>query len=187
MAFYSESELKAMGFHYLGANVRISAKASIYQPESMDLYDNCRVDDFCLLSGRIAIGRNVHIAAYCNVAGADEGITFEDFSGLAYHCNVFTRSDDYSGETMTNPTVPAKYKNVKKAAVRIGRHVIVGTGSAIFPGVTVAEGCSVGSLSVVTRSTEPWMIYAGVPAKPIKQRSQKLLELERKYLAEQQG
>ena len=36
------------------------------------------------------------------------------------------QSDDYSGRTMTNPTVAAKYKHETEAAVRIGRHSILG-------------------------------------------------------------
>jgi putative colanic acid biosynthesis acetyltransferase WcaF len=34
----------------------------------------------------------------------------------------------------------------------------------------LGEGCIVGANSVVTRDCEPWMVYAGSPAKPIKPR-----------------
>jgi dTDP-4-amino-4,6-dideoxy-D-glucose acyltransferase len=37
-----------------------------------------------------------------------------------------------------------------------------------MPGVTLAEGSVVGSNSVLTKDTEPWTIYVGNPAKPIK-------------------
>ncbi len=182
MSYYTEDDLIEMGFKHVGKNVKISKKASFYYPQDIILGDNCRVDDFCVLSGKIKLGRNVHIAVFCNLAGGDEGIEMEDFSTLAYFCNVFTRSDDYSGETMTNATVPNEYKNVKKAPVRIGRHVIVGTGSTIFPGVHVREGCSIGAYTLVTKSTEPWKIYIGIPAKPLKERKKDLLILEKKFL-----
>ncbi|MDI3478557.1 MAG: hypothetical protein PWQ59_2082 [Thermoanaerobacterium sp.] len=182
MSFYSEEELKNIGFKYVGENVKISKKASFYDPENIFLGDNCRVDDFCVLSGKIKLGRNVHIAVFCNLAGGEEGIEMDDFSGLAYFCNVFTRSDDYSGKTLTNPTVPNKFKNVTKAPVYIGRHVIIGTGSTIFPGVRVEEGCSIGAYSLVTKSTIPWKIYFGIPAKPIKDRKKDLLILEKNIL-----
>ena len=144
--------------------------------------DHSRIDDFCVVSGKVTIGRNVHFAVFSNVAGGTEGVTFEDFSGLAYGCHVFSQSDDYSGATLTNPTVPAQYKREIKAAVHIGRHCILGTQAIVLPGVHVAEGCSIGAMSMVTRSTEPWSIYVGVPAKRIKARSKELLELERAYL-----
>ena len=183
MAFLNEKQLERMGFGSLGRNVRISDKASIYNEAQIEIGDNSRIDDFCVISGKVSIGRNVHIAIFCNVAGGEKGITFEDFSGLAYGCHVFTQSDDYSGRTLTNPTVPDIYKRTLKKAVVIGRHSIVGTNSVIFPGVVLAEGTSVGALSVVTKSTEEWAVYFGIPAKRIKGRRQDLLKFEEKYLA----
>ncbi|MEB3341295.1 acyltransferase [Okeania sp.] len=185
MAFIPQAQLANLGFKKLGKNVLISDKASIYNCDQIEIGDNSRIDDFCVVSGKVSIGRNVHIAVFCNVAGGTEGIVLEDFSGLAYGCHVFTQSDDYSGRTLTNPTVPTKFKNEAKKSVRVGRHAIVGTSSLIFPGVTLAEGTSVGAISLVTKSTQPWSIYFGIPAKRIKARSQDLLELEKQYLAEE--
>jgi galactoside O-acetyltransferase len=187
MAFLSPDQLAATGFRALGKEVRISDRAAIYNPELIEIGDYSRIDDFCVISGRVTIGRNVHIAVFCNIAGGSEGITLDDFSGLAYGCQLFSQSDDYSGATLTNPTVPRRYKNETRAAVRIGRHCIVGTNSLIFPGVTLAEGCSVGAMSMVTRSTEPWSIYAGVPARKVKDRKCDLLKLEQAYLADSEA
>ncbi|MFZ3404805.1 acyltransferase [Aeromonas salmonicida] len=184
MAFLTEEQINAIGFKYIGDNVKISDKAAIYNPDLISIEDNSRVDDFCLLSGNIKIGKNVHVAAYCNLAGGELGIEMEDFSGLAYGCHVFTQSDDYSGETMTNPTVPKKYKKETYKKIHIGKHVIVGTKSIILPGVNVAEGCSVGAMTMLTKSTQPWGIYFGIPAKRIKERKRELLELESEYIKE---
>jgi galactoside O-acetyltransferase len=182
MPFYSDEQLASMGFKSLGKNVRVSDKASIYNQDQIEIGDYSRIDDFCMISGKVSIGRNVHIAGFCNIAGGSEGITFEDFSGLAYGCHIFSQSDDYSGKTLTNPTVPAIYKSEVKRAVRIGRHCIVGTSSLVFPGVVLAEGCSVGAMSMVTKSTEAWSVYFGIPAKRLKDRRRDLLDLEKKYL-----
>jgi galactoside O-acetyltransferase len=131
----------------------------------------------------VTIGRNVHIAVFCNIAGGTEGITIDDFSGIAYGCHVFSQSDDFTGSSLTGPTVPSKYKRETKKAVHIGRHCIIGTGSLIFPGVTLSEGCSVGALSMVTRSTEEWCVYYGIPAKKIKKRKRDVLNLKKEYLS----
>jgi galactoside O-acetyltransferase len=185
MAFLNQEKLSEMNFKSLGSNVLISDKASIYNMDQIEIGDNSRIDDFCVISGKVKIGRNVHIAVFCNVAGGEKGITLEDFSGLAYGCHVFAQSDDYSGLTLTNPTVPDIYKNVKKKPVVIGRHSIVGAGSIIFPGVILTEGTSVGALSMVTESTEQWSIYFGIPAARIKDRKKDLLKLEEAYLSTQ--
>lgn len=182
MAFLSEELLKGMGFKFLGRDVKISDKAAIYNPELIEIGDYSRIDDFCVISGRVSIGRNVHVAVFCNVAGGELGVTLEDFSGLAYGCHVFSQSDDYSGRTLTNPTIPEKFKKVLRAPVILKRHVIVGTCSVVLPGVTLEEGTSVGAMSMVTKSTESWSIYFGVPAKKLKSRKKDLLILEQEYL-----
>lgn len=184
MGYLREEQLQAMGFKSLGKDVRISEKASIYNADQIEVGDCSRIDDFCVISGKVIIGRNVHVAPHCLIAGGQEGVRLGDFSGLAYYVQVFSQSDDYSGQSLTNPTIPSRYKKELKSAVSLGRHVIVGAGSIIFPGVHIAEGCSVGAMSLVRKSTDPWGIYHGNPARRIKERSQKLLELEREYLEE---
>ncbi|WP_347255928.1 acyltransferase [Brachymonas denitrificans] len=184
MSYLTEVQLQDLGFRSLGRNVRISDKASIYNADQIDIGDNSRIDDFCVISGCVTIGSHVHIAPFCLIAGGTEGVILEDFAGLAYGSQVFSQSDDYSGASLTNPTVNEKYKNVFRAKVKLGRHVIVGAGSIIFPGVTLEEGCSVGALSLVHKSTTPWGIYVGNPARRIKDRKQDLLALETAFLKE---
>lgn len=183
MAFLTESALKDLGFKSLGKKVKISDKASIYNPEQIEIGDYSRIDDFCVISGKVSIGRNVHIAIFCNVAGGDLGVTLEDFCGLAYGCQVFSQSDDYSGKTLTNPTIPEKFKDVHRSPVILRRHVIVGASSVVLPGVTIEEGTSIGAMSLVTKSTEAWSIYFGIPAKRLKSRKKDLLTLEQEYLS----
>lgn len=183
-SFYSEEELKEIGFAHIGNNVLISKKASIYGAGNISLGNNVRIDDFCILSGKIEIGNYVHIAAYTAFYGGSEGIYMDDMSTVSSHSSVYAVSDDYSGETMTNPMIPDEYKNVTNSKVEIGKHVIVGTHSVILPGVIVGEGCSVGAMSLVNKSLDPWKIYGGVPCKYLKDRKKDLLELEKKFVSE---
>lgn len=185
MAYLSDTDLQAMGFKSLGKSVKISSKASIYNADQIDLGDFSRIDDFCVISGRVALGKYVHIAPFCLLAGGQKGVFLDDFSGLAYQVQVFSQSDDYTGKTLTNPTVAAAFKRETKKAVSLGRHVIVGAGSIIFPGVSIAEGCAVGAMSLVNRTTEPWGVYVGNPARRVKERKKDLLDLEQQFLAGQ--
>lgn len=52
----------------------------------------------------------------------------------------------------------------------IGDDVWIGYSSTIMSGVQIANGCIIGAGSVVTKNTEPYCIYAGVPAKKINTR-----------------
>ena len=52
-SFYSEEELQQMGFAHVGHDVMISRKASIYGASNIWIGNHVRVDDFCVLSGKI--------------------------------------------------------------------------------------------------------------------------------------
>ena len=177
-SFYSKSELKRLGFKTFGENVLISKKASIYGAKNISLGNNIRIDDFCILSGHISLGNYIHIAAYSALFGGDAGIVFEDYSCISSRVAVYAVSDDYSGASLTNPTVPDKYRNVTKSCVNLKKHVLVGTGSTILPGVTIEEGTSVGSMSLVNKSFASWGKKLGIPCRKIKDRSKNLLFLE---------
>jgi acetyltransferase-like isoleucine patch superfamily enzyme len=185
MAYLSDDALRAMGFAELGINVKISDKAAIYGAEEMRVGDHSRIDDFCVVSGKLTIGRNVYIGPFGLIAGGRPGLVLEDFTTLAYRVQVFTQSDDYTGETMTNSTVPKNYKKESFASVRLGRHSIVGAGATIMPGANLAEGTAVGAAALVLKPTEPWSIYIGNPARKLRDRKRDLLVLEREFLAKE--
>lgn len=175
--------MKGLGFRHIGNGVCISRKASIYGAQNISLGDHVRIDDFCILSGRIEIGSYVHVAAYTALYGGSDGIFIEDFANLSSRICVYSVSDDYSGQTMTNPMVPDEYKAVESAPVHIRRHVIVGSTSVILPGVDLKEGSAFGSFSFINHDPEPWSMNAGIPARKIKERSRNLLELEKQFAA----
>lgn len=181
MTILGLDEIKKLGFKSYGKNIRISSKASFYNSEYISLGSNVRIDDFCVLSageGGIVIGDYVHIAVASTLMGAGS-ITLSDFCGLSARVAIYSSSDDYSGMHLTNPTVPNKYTCVTCADVHLGRHVIVGSGSVILPGVRLAEGVAVGVLSLVKNDCAAFGIYAGTPARRIKERSRNLLEVEK--------
>ncbi|WP_050636502.1 acyltransferase [Candidatus Stoquefichus sp. SB1] len=179
-SFYSVEELKELGLKSFGKNVLISKKASIYNSKEIEIGNNVRIDDFCILSGKIKLANNIHIAAYSSLFAGNVGIELESFSCISSRCVIYSISDDYSGNYLTNPTVPNCYRNVIEEPVLLKKHVLIGTGSTVLPGVTIGEGTSIGAMTLVNKSLDSWGIYIGIPAKKIKDRSQKLLKLEEK-------
>lgn len=185
-SFYTEDELKQIGFKSLGRRVMISRKTSIYCPQNISIGENVRIDDFCILSGNIEIGNYVHIAAGVMLFGGEYGIVLKDFVGFSSRCAVYATSDDYSGEALTNPTVPEKFRNIIGGQVVLEKHSIVGSGCTILPNVKIGEGTSIGSMSLVNKSLDEWGIYIGIPCRRIKERSRKLLELEKTMILSKQ-
>lgn len=179
-SFYTEEELKEIGFKSYGENVLISKKTSIYGANNMVIGNNVRIDDFCILSGKIFIGDYVHIAAGVYLFAGEYGIVCEDYTGVSSRSAIYAASDDYSGDYMTNPTVPDEFRNVTGGPVILKKHALIGTGCTVLPNVVIGEGTSVGSMSLINKSLEPYKICFGIPAVPKKDRSKKLLEYEEK-------
>lgn len=185
MAMLDLEAIEALGFASVGENVQISDRASFYGAGRITLGSNVRIDDFCVLSagvGGISVGNYVHIAVYSSLIGAGK-ISLSDYCNISSRVAIYSSNDDYSGAAMTNPTVPSEFTGVTHADVFLGKHVIVGSGSVILPGVTLEEGVAVGALSLVHKSCQAFGVYAGNPARRIKDRKRDLLELEQKLMA----
>lgn len=186
MAFLTRNELEKIGFKNLGQNVKLSDRASVYNPQLISIGDNSRIDDFCVLSAsfrEILIGKYVHIACYSSLIGREK-IEIRDFSGLSSKVSVYSSNEDYSGNFLTNPTVKDKFRNVTNDPVIIQKHVIIGSGSIILPNVKIGIGVAIGALSLVNEDCYDFGIYAGIPVKRVKERKNNLLELESKLLSD---
>lgn len=182
--YLTRGALEALGFRRLGENVLVHSTAVLTFCEKISLGSNIRIDPYVVISasGDVVIGDNVHLAAHCNLSGRSV-IELADFCGLSNGVYVFSSSDDYKGHALSNPTVPASYRAVECASVRIGRHVVVGAGTVILPGADLCDGVAVGALSLVNRRLDSWTIYAGVPVRRLRNRSREILSLEERYFA----
>lgn len=174
-SFYSEAELKELGLKSVGTDVKLSRKCSLYNAGSISIGDHVRIDDFCILSGKVTLGSYIHIGAYCALFAAED-IVMEDFSGLSSRVSIYTVSEDYLGGSLTNPTVPDEYRKAVRGPVRLKKHVIVGAGSVVLPGVTIGEGTAVGALALVLGSLRPWKVALGSPARPKAERKREAIE-----------
>lgn len=178
-----------LGLAEVGRDVTIWPMAKIVGMEAIRIGDSVIIDDFVFLMGgkSTRIGSFVHIASFTSVTGGGEFV-MEDFAGLSGGIRVYTGNEDYSGEFLTNPAVPHPYRVPIRSFVRIGKHAIVGANAVVLPGVTVGEGAVVGANSLITKNCDPWTVYAGSPARPIKSRpKERILELEALLRAERYG
>ena len=89
MTYFSNKKISTLGFKKTGSDIKISEKSSIYNHERIEIGDQSRIDDFCIISGKVKIGRNVHITPGCIIAGGDKGIFIEDFVTLSYGVKIF--------------------------------------------------------------------------------------------------
>ena len=177
--YYCSEELGSFGFAAVGENVKVARNCVIIGLANIELADHVRIDSGCRLiaaSGRIRLGRYVHLHTNCLLGGRG-GIEIDDYSSLSHDVNVITATDDFAGYWMFGGTVPSGLCNPIIAPVSIGRYVPVGMKSCILPGVTIGEGAAVGVMTMVRKPLAAWMMYQGNPARPIGRRQRRALSL----------
>jgi dTDP-4-amino-4,6-dideoxy-D-glucose acyltransferase len=165
----TEGQLSSAGFAALGTDVLIEDSVLLLGTGHMSIGSHVRIDAFCVLSagpGELSVGDHVHLAVGVKVfAGA--GVAIESFVSLSSGVCVYSASDDYSGGALTNPTVPLDLRDVTTRPVSFGRHAIVGAGSVILPGASLAAGASVGALTLVHRPVPENAVVSGNPMRQI--------------------
>jgi len=167
-------------FRACGEDVSIYPGAKIVSPETVSIGDSVIIDDFVFLVGgaETRIGSFVHLASFSSYLGRGR-LVIEDFVSVSSGARLYTGIDDFLGGSLVGPGVPPPYRQPTRSFLHVGRHALVGANAVVFPGVTLGEGCAVGALSLVNKDCEPWTIYGGVPARPIKARPrERVLELE---------
>ena len=166
--------------------VKIFPSARIIHDENnLSIGEHSQIDDFVFLNAGkgCTIGRFVHISSFVSIIGG--GLFFiDDFSGFSAGCRVITGSDDFTGSFMTNPTVPHEFTNYSISHVTIGKYVLIGTNTVIFPGITIGDGAIVGAGCFVRKNLNPWGIYVGDPLRKIGERDQEGIQKKAQLLLE---
>lgn len=164
--FFDTSKLR-----HRGSNVIIGKTVRIRYPELVSIGDNCIIDDFTYISTSLELEGYVHISSGCKIIGGQKSkLKMGLFSTFSPNVIIAAGSDDYIGGIAT-PLIPDEYKgNVVYGEVNIGKHCVIGAGTVILPKVVINDGASVGALSLVSKNLDAWFLYAGIPAKKIKER-----------------
>lgn len=159
-----------------GDDVFIHETAIIKHPNETIIGSHVAIDNGVTISTKLTVGDYVHIAPFvCMIGGIDSHIILEDFSFVAAGTKLVAGSEDYTGLGLVGPTIPKMYRELKLTTIRFEKYAGCGVNSSIMPGITLAEGSILGANSLLTKDTEPWTIYVGSPAKPVKQRRQDII------------
>ena len=156
----------------VGADVFISPAIEIRRPHLVSVGSHVAIDSgfYCTVSAEL--GDYIHIGPYVSVIGGERGrLRMTSFTTIAAGCRIACSSDAHLGAGLVGPTIPDRYRDdVRYGGVTFEMFASLGTNVVVHPGVTLAEGTVVGSCSLVTQDTEPWTIYQGIPARPVRER-----------------
>jgi galactoside O-acetyltransferase len=186
--YLSSSQLSKLNFKKIGKNVLIDKNVIIPFPTNIEIGNDVRIDTMCILSsgkkGNIIIKNNVHIAPFNLLYCADNHkIVFENHSGLSAGCKLYGKSGNYDGNSLLNPTHNEEDTEIISGDIIIHKFASIGTDSVLMPGSIIPIGTTLGAKSLYTAKykLDEWSIYAGIPVKFIKKRSNKCELLSVKY------
>lgn len=163
-------------FKSLGEDVFISEQALIKRPENVSIGNHVAIDNGVTVSTALDIGDYIHISPNVTfIGGANSKVILKDFSFIASGTKVVAGGEDYTGGGLVGPTIPLKYRKVDFSYVIFEPFSGCGVNCSIMPGVTFGEGAILGANSLATKDLEPWTIYVGSPAKPIKVRNKEII------------
>lgn len=155
----------------VGDDVFISANVEIRRPHLVSIGSHVAIDSGFYLTTEASLGDYVHIGPYVAIiGGARSSIKIGNFVNLTLGSKFICGSDSFSGNGLvTAPGIPEELLNERNfGVITIKDFGVVCAGAIVMPGVTIAEGSVLGANALLTKNTEPWTIYFGNPARPIK-------------------
>jgi acetyltransferase-like isoleucine patch superfamily enzyme len=155
-----------------GIDVFLNDFVSITRPELVKIGNHVAIDFGFVCTTGLVIGDYVHISPHVSVIGGKKtSLNIEDFCFISTGSRMICGSELFQGDGLIGPMIPDEYKdNQILEPITLKRFSGVCANSVVMPGVVISEGSVLGANSFLKESTEPWTIYAGSPARPIKQR-----------------
>jgi acetyltransferase-like isoleucine patch superfamily enzyme len=169
-SFLADDEIAALGFGEVGERLRLSRFARFYGADRIFIASDVRIDDFAVVSpgdGQIRLEGHNHIGAHTTLIGS---ISIGRWTTISGRTGVYAKSDDFSIEAVTYPHADQTMRDVLDIPIRIGSRVVIGTGSTVLPGADIADGISVGAMSLVVEPLSRPGLYLGIPARFIRER-----------------
>ncbi len=148
----------------INANVKLGRDVRIFQPDLVNIYgteigDETRIGPFVEIQSETRIGRRCKISSHSFIC---QGVTIEDEvfigHGVMFTNDVLPRATTESGELQG----AGDWKLVETL---VQRGASIGSNATILPGITIGARAIIGAGSVVTQDVPAGAIYAGVPAR----------------------
>lgn len=183
--YLEPNQISEIGFKHIGVGCLISDKACFYQPELIEIGNNVRIDDFCIIIGNVKIGNCVHIAPYVSIHGTGGGsVNIYDFCALSGYVAIYSSTDDFVKSGLCG-NVPLRYHNILCSDIVLEEHCVVGLKAILCTGAYMRTGSTLGAMSLLKNQTQEWSVYAGVPSRKIRDRERWAIQKKKEFLNEE--
>ena len=164
---FDYSKLKSVG-----EDVVISLNVEIKRPHLVTIESHVAIDSGFYLTTAAEIGSYIHIGPYVSIIGGETAkCVLANFTSIAAGARLIAIGDEHLGFGLVGPTAPKEFQDrLIGGEIEVKKFAAIGTNAVIMPGLTLEEGSVVGAGAVLTKNTEPWTIYVGIPARAIKLR-----------------
>lgn len=164
-------------FKNIGLDVFVSKNTEIKRPHLVEIGNHVAIDSGFYCTTELILGDYIHIAPYVTIIGGEHSkLYMKHFTTIAAGSRIICGSDLHLGAGLVGPTIPTEYRDTTIfSTIIFEEFASIGTNVVVNAGVTLAQGSVVGANSFVTKDTEPWTIYVGNPAKPMKQRKKETM------------
>lgn len=145
----------------------------IIKNKNITLGNHIAIDAFLYLTSNLILKDYVHISSNVSIIGGKlSNTTIGSFVGIGAGTKILAGTSDFFDEGLISlPVLPKNLQRNIYNPVIINDFVIIGSNCTILNGIELGEGCVIAAGSVITKNTEPWTLYKGVPAKPYKKLS----------------
>lgn len=155
-----------------GKDVFLHESVEFTRRELVKIGNHVAIDSGFYCTTGLTIGDYVHISPHVAVIGGKKtSLNVEDFCFISTGTKLICGSETFWGHGLVGPLIPDEYKDdqiIKPIILK--RFAGTLANSVVMPGVVMGEGSVLGANSLLKCDAEPWTIYAGNPAKPIRTR-----------------
>ena len=140
------------------AQIQIGAGTEIQRLCRIALGDGATDKPQLNLGERVFIGQCTHLSVM-------QPLTIDRNTIIGANCYLLTNQHRFQSRE-----IPIRDQGYDCAPLTIGEDVWIGANCIIMPGVVIGKGAIIGAGSVVNKSVGAYEIWAGLPAKKIKDR-----------------
>lgn len=166
---HGTGKFKRNDFARIGKNVIFEPGVLVFHPENIEIGSDVYIGHNTILHGyyknKLRIGSGVFISPNCFIHSSCD-LTIKDKVGIGPGVKMLGTPHDLSKDDLG----PINLLPLAFQPITIEEGCDIGMGAIVLGGVVLGQGTQVGAGAVVTRSTEPFSVVAGVPAKKIRMR-----------------